>query len=80
MSLKDTALPSDERRELQETDSCLRPQDDLLVQAVHLLVVDEDEEAVALECLGREPTLLLPIDIALRTWFPAVQYTFGSVG
>ena len=50
---RNTLSTPDEQDELQERDSSVRADLDLLFQLVDLLVIDQDHEAVAVEGLDR---------------------------
>lgn len=56
-------LSSHQRHQPHEADCRFEADLDLLVQALHLTVVHQEEEAVALEGLDGAGVLLLPVDL-----------------
>jgi hypothetical protein len=69
---RNTLSTPDERDELQERDSSVRADLDLLFQLVNLLIIDQDHKTVAVEGLDRLRELLLRIDPAPARHFEAV--------
>jgi hypothetical protein len=58
--------PANQRNELDETDLGASPDDNLLVEVLCLMLIDQEEKAIALEGLEGQRKLRVPIDLARR--------------
>ena len=73
-------LASNQRNQLQKGHDGCRAEDHAIVQLLDLLVVEEDDEAIALEGGQRAPDLLDRVDAMLAGHSIPVQRQLGGAG
>src|SRR5687768_2108627 len=70
-------LSADQRNQLHEADSRAELDLDLVVQRIHLPVIHQDKESVALKSLDCLPKLLLPVNLPPLPHLISVQDLLG---